>query len=111
MNRTGHRSLNSVRKYKRASSDQLRDVSNLLEPPCPKKVKTKEDLFSCVQNATSCCGKENHDVDVKPSLTSPLNFIVDLKCNAGPSETSATEILNQLKSGFNQCNYPYNFRR
>lgn len=39
----GHRSLNGVRKYKRASNDQLRDMSSLLEPPCPKKVKTKEN--------------------------------------------------------------------
>lgn len=77
MNRTGHRSLNCVQKYKRASRDQLRDVSNLLEPPCPKKVKAKEDSSSCVQNATSCCGKENHDVNVKPSLTSLSDFIVD----------------------------------
>lgn len=90
MNRTGHRSLNGVRKYKRVSNDQLRDVSNLLEPPCPKKVKSEEDSSLCVQNATYCSGKENHNVGVKPSLTSPSDSTVDFKCNAGPSETSVT---------------------
>lgn len=57
------------------SNDQLRDVSNLLEPPCLKKLKTKEDSSLCVQNATSS-GKENH-VDGNPT-----DSIVDLKCNA-----------------------------
>ena len=33
MNRTGHRSVNSVRKYKRASDSMLQNISNVLEPP------------------------------------------------------------------------------
>ncbi|XP_061187163.1 uncharacterized protein LOC133195333 [Saccostrea echinata] len=32
MERTGHRSVESVRKYKRPSTDMLKDISNLLEP-------------------------------------------------------------------------------
>ncbi|CAG2250785.1 unnamed protein product [Mytilus edulis] len=32
MNRTGHRSVESVRKYKRASSEMLKDISIILEP-------------------------------------------------------------------------------
>jgi integrase len=36
MSRAGHRS-SGVRKYKRASNDQVRDLSNILEPPCSKK--------------------------------------------------------------------------
>lgn len=32
MERTGHRSMESVRKYKRPSSEMLKDISNLLEP-------------------------------------------------------------------------------
>lgn len=35
--RTGHRSLNSVRKYRCAFDDQFRDVSNLLKRLCLKK--------------------------------------------------------------------------
>lgn len=35
--RTGHRSLNSVRKYRCAFDDQFRDVSNLLKRFCLKK--------------------------------------------------------------------------
>jgi hypothetical protein len=93
MSRTGHRSLNGVRKYKRASNDQLRDLNHLV----PKKVKIIEDSSSCVQNAKCSSGKGNHNVDVKPSLQSLPNSGVDLKCNVGPKETSATEILNQWK--------------
>lgn len=32
MERKGHRSVESVRKYKRPSSEMLKDISNLLEP-------------------------------------------------------------------------------
>ncbi|CAC5366376.1 unnamed protein product [Mytilus coruscus] len=37
MNRTGHRSVESVRKYKRASTEMLMDISNILEPGGPPK--------------------------------------------------------------------------
>jgi hypothetical protein len=60
-------------------------------------VKIIEDSSLCVQNATCSSGKENHNVDVKPSLPSLPNSGVDLKCNVGLKET---KILNQLKSGF-----------
>jgi len=33
MARTGHRSVNSVRKYKRPSEEMMREISNVLEPP------------------------------------------------------------------------------
>ena len=44
MNRTGHRSVESVRKYKRASDEMLKDISNILEPTgniC-KKIKPED---------------------------------------------------------------------
>ena len=52
MNRTGHRSVESVRKYKRASSEMLKDISNILEPSesmC-KKIKHKDNTE--IQNRT-----------------------------------------------------------
>jgi hypothetical protein len=41
MNRTGHRSVESVRKYKRASNDMLKDISNILEPRASTSKKFK----------------------------------------------------------------------
>ena len=41
MNRTGHRSVESVRKYKRASNDMLKDISNILEPGASTSKKFK----------------------------------------------------------------------
>ena len=38
MKRTGHRSIDAVRVYKRPSDEQLRHVSDLLQPPSSKKV-------------------------------------------------------------------------
>ena len=41
MDRTGHRSVQGVRKYKRPSSKQLSDISNILNPPkLPKSEQT-----------------------------------------------------------------------
>ncbi|CAG2203745.1 unnamed protein product [Mytilus edulis] len=51
MSQTGHRSVQGVRKYKRPSDDQLRDISNVLEPNCKSsKIKTENN---------SSDGKEN----------------------------------------------------
>ena len=38
MNRTGHRSIESVRQYKRSSDEMLKEISSVLEP---KRVKTE----------------------------------------------------------------------
>lgn len=51
MERTGHRSMASVRKYKRPSSEMLKDISNLYEPklenfreePPEKRVKIEKN--------------------------------------------------------------------
>lgn len=46
MERTGHRSIESVRKYKRPSEEMLRDISNALErnEPVSKKKKNWMEL-------------------------------------------------------------------
>uniref|UniRef100_K1Q0J7 Uncharacterized protein n=3 Tax=Magallana TaxID=2171616 RepID=K1Q0J7_MAGGI len=46
MERTGHRSIESVRKYKRPSEEMLRDISNALEPnePVSKKAKILDGI-------------------------------------------------------------------
>lgn len=54
MNRTGHRSVESVRKYKRAADDMLKDISNVLEPVPFKKPKQESALR----------GSENNDPSV-----------------------------------------------
>ena len=38
MDRTGHRSLTAVRTYKRPTSEVQKEVSDLLQPPPPKKM-------------------------------------------------------------------------
>ncbi|XP_070564621.1 uncharacterized protein [Ptychodera flava] len=43
MKRTGHRSIDAVRVYKRPSDEQLRHVSDLLQPPSSKK-ESKPDI-------------------------------------------------------------------
>ena len=54
MNRTDHRSVESVRKYKRAADNMLKDISNVLEPVPFKKTKSET-----VATATHCTGSEN----------------------------------------------------
>ncbi|XP_062597801.1 uncharacterized protein LOC134259217 [Saccostrea cucullata] len=46
MERTGHRSIESVRKYKRPSEEMLCDISNALEPdePVNKKAKSLDEI-------------------------------------------------------------------
>ena len=45
MNLTGHRSVESVPKYKRASTEMLMDMSIILEPGSSKRIKTKKSEF------------------------------------------------------------------
>jgi integrase len=45
MNRTGHRSVESVRKYKRGSTEMLMDIANILEPGSSKRIKTEKSEF------------------------------------------------------------------
>ncbi|CAG2223082.1 unnamed protein product [Mytilus edulis] len=52
MNRTGHRSVESVRKYKRASSEMLKDISNILEPSESMCKKIKHEDNTEIQNRT-----------------------------------------------------------
>ena len=44
MMRTGHRSVQGVRKYKRPSDTQLKEISNILEPP--KCLKSEDNLVN-----------------------------------------------------------------
>ncbi|XP_063397165.1 uncharacterized protein LOC134681459 [Mytilus trossulus] len=80
MSRTGHRSVQGVRKYKRPSDDQLRDISNVLEPNCKSsKIKTENN---------SSDGKENekcHIVELQSQSKSCVPF-----------------------GGFNNCNVTFN---
>ena len=43
MNRTGHRSIEAVRMYKRPSSVLQKQVSDILQPPAPKVMKSDGD--------------------------------------------------------------------
>ncbi|CAG2201850.1 unnamed protein product [Mytilus edulis] len=52
MNRTDHRSVESVRKYKRASSEMLKDISNILEPSESMCKKIKHEDNTEIQNRT-----------------------------------------------------------
>ncbi|CAC5425074.1 unnamed protein product [Mytilus coruscus] len=52
MNRTGHRSVESVRKYKRASNEMLKDISNILEPSESICKKIKHEDSTEIQNRT-----------------------------------------------------------
>ncbi|XP_071123986.1 uncharacterized protein KIAA1958-like [Mytilus edulis] len=69
MSRTGHCSVQGVRKYKRPSDDQLRDISNVLEPNCKSsKIKTENN---------SSDGKENekcHIVELQSQSKSCVPF-------------------------------------
>lgn len=44
MKQTGHRSQDAVRKYKRPSAQHELHVSDILQPPAPKKFSTSESL-------------------------------------------------------------------
>jgi len=57
MGRTGHRSIESVRKYKRPSSEMLKDISNILEPPSEKKTKTESVDSACSEMCTNVQGQ------------------------------------------------------
>lgn len=55
MHRTGHRSINGVRQYKRESKEQLKDVSNILNPPSNKmKTETDSNLFNIATVSPPC---------------------------------------------------------
>ena len=56
MERTGHRSIESVRKYKRPSSEMLKDISNLLEPKSEQFIKEEppEKVAKIVENTQQC---------------------------------------------------------
>ena len=41
---TGHRSQDAVRRYKRPSVEHQMQVSDILQPPVPKKLSTSESL-------------------------------------------------------------------
>jgi hypothetical protein len=43
MARTGHRSTDGVRKYKRASAEMMASVSSALDPPPAKKLRSHDD--------------------------------------------------------------------
>ena len=43
MERTGHRSIGAVRTYKRPTSDVQKQVSDLLQPPVPRKVAATDN--------------------------------------------------------------------
>lgn len=44
MKQTGHRSQDAVRKYKRPSAQHEKQVSDILQPPAPKRYNTSESL-------------------------------------------------------------------
>ena len=52
MQQTGHRSLDGVRKYKRSSDQHALQVTDVLQPPNPKKFKTSV-LFQKKENTTT----------------------------------------------------------
>ena len=54
MQQTGHRSVDGVRKYKRSSDQHALQVTDVLQPPNPKKFKTSETIsFSKKENTTT----------------------------------------------------------
>ncbi|CAC5366607.1 unnamed protein product [Mytilus coruscus] len=66
MNRTGQRSVESVRKYKRASTEMLTDISNILEPGGPpKKCKLepqdKEEIMNMGKSGLDSINSGNAD--------------------------------------------------
>lgn len=71
MYRTGHRSVESVRKYKRAADDMLKDISNVLEPEAipVKKMRcetvtspsvTSENETDVISNINIPCGAHSN---------------------------------------------------
>ena len=69
MNRTGHRSVEIVRKYKRASTEMLTIISNILEPESSKRVKTKDT------EPTNC---KTNNIDIKKEGNASFNFEIGL---------------------------------
>ena len=69
MNRTGHCSVEIVRKYKRASTEMLKTISNILEPGSSKRVKTKET------EPTNC---KANNIDIKKEDNASFNFEIGL---------------------------------
>ena len=54
MQQTGHRSVDGVRKYKRSSDQHALQITDVLQPPNPKKFKTSETIsFSKKENTTT----------------------------------------------------------
>lgn len=50
MSRTGHRSVESVRKYKRPSSEMLKDVSSVLESSVPNSKEIRIEAADVCMN-------------------------------------------------------------
>lgn len=71
MARTGHRSIESVRQYKRASDDMMKEVSTVLEP---KRVRKSDEPTSTITTA---------------SLDSPCSMDIDNSAS-GPIFTNCT---------------------
>ncbi|XP_061186495.1 uncharacterized protein LOC133194575 [Saccostrea echinata] len=55
MGRTGHRSVQSVRKYKRPSGEMLEEISNVLEPPV-KREKVEMEVSESTERMCSKSG-------------------------------------------------------
>ena len=53
MERTGHRSLEGVRSYKRTSDDQREALSDIMNCPGPSKILRREDLPPTTEASTT----------------------------------------------------------
>ena len=80
MKQTGHRSQDAVRRYKRPSVQHQLQVSDILQPPAPKKSSTSESLI--------LCDKEN---------TPSLNSLLPTVC--APSTSTSMPVFNFSMQG------------
>lgn len=91
MHRTVFRSINGVIKYKRESKEQLKDVSNILNPPS-KKMKTETETDSNLFNLAT----------VTPSCDSVPIPSFNKENVSVPSSSSGNK-------SYSNCNFSFNF--
>lgn len=72
MDRTGHRSTDAVRKYKRCSDDIRRAVSSVLDPTPPKKLKSENEPVPGTSG--SCDITHSKECDSPKKLSSNVTF-------------------------------------
>ena len=90
MKRTGHRSLEGVRAYKRTSSKQLESLSNILNCPTTSMAKV------CSSKLTSCQNSSNLAATASRQMETPQTFL--------SSSSQHLRALSLPSAAFTHCN-------